>query len=223
MAKIGISVVAVRWTRNGFFAHGVCIERSHQVVTAQKIRAFAVSEMESKEYEVEVVHRQRTVYRVKAAGREEAERLAVEQWQQGEPSTVPGLDWNELQSVSAQEAPEPERIEQDAELVLRFLRERERLILRLGSTGGPATGNDAISAGQVASDLGWTRRGGGEGPDLVRATAALERLCRLRKVICFERPRVRAGERGEIRLYCTPEYLEQLTDSTLDRVERQAV
>ena len=179
--------------------------------------------MEYKEYEVEVIHRQRAVYRLRATGREEAERLAVEQWQQQEPSTVHGLDWCELEAVSAHEAPDPERTQQDAELVLRFLRERERLILRLGGAGGPATGNDAISASQVASDLGWIRKGNGGGPDLVRATAALERLCGLRRVVCFERPRVRAGERGEIRLYCTPEYLEQLTDSTLDRVESQAV
>lgn len=179
--------------------------------------------MESREYEVEVVHRQRAIYRVVAADREEAERLAVDQWQRGEPSAVPGLEWSELDSTHAQEAADPERADQDAELVLRFLRERERLILRLGRAEPAAPGNDAISASQVASDLGWTRRTGAGGPDLVRATAALERLCRLRRVVCFERPRVRAGERGEIRLYCTPEYLERLTAATLEGVERQAV
>jgi hypothetical protein len=179
--------------------------------------------MESKEYEVEVVHRQRAIYRVLAADREEAERTAVEQWQRGEPSAQPGLDWCELDGAYAQEAPDRERMDQDAELVLRFLRERERLILRLGGAGPHPTGNDAISAGQVASDLGWSRRAGGGGPDVVRATAALERLCEHRRVVCFERPRVRSGERGDIRLYCTPEYLERLTSATLEGVERQAV
>ncbi len=178
--------------------------------------------MESREYDVEVAHRQRAIYRVSAADREEAERAAVERWQQGEPSAFPGLEWCELDSVHAREAYDPERGDQDAELVLRFLRERERLILRLG--GGPhSTRNDAISAAQVASDLGWNRRGTPGGPDVVRATAALERLCELRRVVCFERPRVRVGERGEIRLYCTPEYLERLASSNLEGVERQAV
>lgn len=179
--------------------------------------------MESREYEVEVVHRQRAIYRVSAADREEAERLAVERWQHGEPSVFPGLEWCELDGVHAQEAPDAERMAQDAELVLRFLRERERLILRLGGAGAHATGNDAISASQVASDLGWSRRTSGGGPDVVRATAALERLCQVRRVVCFERPRVRGGERGEIRLYCTPEYLERLTSSSLEGAERQAV
>lgn len=179
--------------------------------------------MESREFEIEVIHRERTVYRLLAADRAEAERLAVEQWQRGEPSSLPGLEWSELESVSAQEAAEPEREEQDAELVLRFLRERERLILRLGSAGSSPAGNDAISASQVASDLGWTRRGSAAGPDVVRAAAALERLCQMRRVICFERPRVRNGERGNIRLYCTPEYLERLTSATLEGIERQAV
>ena len=182
-----------------------------------------VSRMEPKEFEVEVVHRQRAIYRVRAVDREEAERLAVERWQQGETSAFPGLDWCELDSVRPQESPDAERREQDVELVLRFLRERERLILRLGGSGPYPTGNDAISASQVASDLGWSRRGSDGGPDVVRATVALERLCALRRVVCFERTRVRAGERGEIRLYCTPEYLERLASRTLEGVERQAV
>jgi hypothetical protein len=178
--------------------------------------------MESKEFEVEVVYRRRTVFRVSAADREEAERLAVERWKQGEPSVVPGYDWCEIDTVSAEEAPEPESLAQDAELVLRFLRERERLILKLGGRAPHPPGNDAISASQVASDLGWTRRGRNGQPvaDVLRATRALEHLCRSRRVVCFERPRVRSGERGEIRLYCTPEYLERLTATTLDGVEQ---
>ncbi len=48
------------------------------------------------QYEVEVVHRQRAIYRVQANDREEAERLASERWRQGDPSDLPGYDWSEL-------------------------------------------------------------------------------------------------------------------------------
>jgi hypothetical protein len=180
--------------------------------------------MEDREYEVEVIYRQRAIYRLHAPDREEAEQQALDRWQAGAESDVPGYDWCELEAVRAAEAAEPDRQRQDTELVLRFLRERERLILRLGGDLFSPSMNDAISAAQVASDLGWTRTGpGGAVPDIPRATQALEWLCHQHRVICFERPRVRAGERGEIRLYCTPEYLEQLSD-TLEEVEqRQAV
>src|SRR5687768_4509991 len=86
----------------------------------------------SNQYEVEVVFRQRAVYRVEAADRQSAERLASERWREGAPSAAPGFEWSELESVRAVEASEPQRKEQDAELVLRFLKERERLILKLG-------------------------------------------------------------------------------------------
>lgn len=181
-------------------------------------------QMEAKEYDVEVVARQRAIYRVKAADRESAEDAASERWKRGEPSDVEGYDWSELESVGAAERPDPARRDEDAELVLRFLRERERLILRLSGGVFGAAGNDAISAVQVASDLGWGRRGrnGEAAPDVGRAVQALEHLCRTRQVVCFERPRVRLGERGEIRLYCTPEYLERLT-SSMNELSRQAV
>jgi hypothetical protein len=180
-----------------------------------------------REYQVEVVHRQRAIYRVAADDREAAERLAVERWRDVAPSEVTGYDWCELDSVRATEAAPPERSEQDAELVLRFLRERERLIQRLGADLFNPGNNDAISASQVASDLGWTRAGtsgtsGTTVPDIPRATEALEWLCQTHRVVCFERPRVRAGERGEIRLYCTPEYLERLSAGAQEG-ERQAV
>ncbi|HET8654145.1 MAG TPA: hypothetical protein VFL93_01330 [Longimicrobiaceae bacterium] len=178
----------------------------------------------TKEYEVEVVYRQRVIYRVQADDREEAEREAADRWLDGSPSDAAGHDWSELESVRAAEAPAPLRREQDAELVLRFLRERERLILRLGGDLYSPSANDAISAEQVASDLGWNRPGSGGSfvPDRVRATEALERLCRAHALVCFERRRARSGERGEIRLYCTPEYLDLLT-SDLGGLERQAV
>lgn len=180
--------------------------------------------MESKEYEVEVVARQRAIYRVIAPDRESAEDAATERWKRGEPSDLKGYDWTEVEAVGALERPEPSRRQEDAELALRFLRERERLILRLSGGVFGAAGNDAISAAQVASDLGWGRRGrnGEATPDVGRAVQALEHLCATRRLVCFERPRVRAGERGEIRLYCTPEYLERLTTS-MDQLSRQAV
>jgi hypothetical protein len=179
----------------------------------------------SNQYEVEVVFRQRVVYQVEAADRQSAERVAAERWREGVPSAAPGYDWCELEGVRAVEASAPEGKEQDAELVLRFLKERERLILKLGGDLFHRSLNDAISASQVAADLGWSRPGvtSGSAPDILRSTEALELLCRQRRVVCFERPRVRSGERGDIRLYCTPEYLQSLSDS-LDAVEeRQAV
>ena len=179
---------------------------------------------EDREYEVEVIYRQRAIYRLHAPDREQAEQQALDRWQAGAESDVAGYDWCELEAVRAAESPEPDRRRQDSELILRFLRERERLILRLGGDLFSPSMNDAISAAQVASDLGWMRAGpSGALPDVPRATEALEWLCRHHRVVCFERPRVRAGERGEIRLYCTPEYLEQLSDD-LDAVgQRQAV
>ena len=179
----------------------------------------------SNQYEVEVVFRQRAVYRIDAPDRQTAERVAVERWRAGAPSVAPGYEWCELEGVRAVEASAPGGKEQDAELVLRFLKERERLILKLGGDVFHRGANDAISASQVAADLGWSRAGvtSGSAPDILRATEALEWLCRQRRVVCFERPRVRTGERGDIRLYCTPEYLQSLSDN-LDVIEaRQAV
>lgn len=180
--------------------------------------------MDDKEFEVEVVHRRRTVYRVQAPDRQNAEEAAIERWKRGDAGEVPGFDWAELEAVHATEHTDPGRREQDAELVLRFLREREQLILRLGGGVFGQAGHDAISAGQVASDLGWVRRGRESTvvPDVARAIQALERLCEARRVVCFERPRVRSGERGHIRLYCTPEYLDRLS-SSVDDLKSQAV
>lgn len=178
--------------------------------------------MNEYEYDVEILYRQRSMYRVRASSREAAEAAAIERWQKGEPSSVEGYGWSEMESISTAEAADQDQLGQDAELVLRFLKERERLIQRL-SAGllNPAV-NDAISAAQVASDLGWSRKPatGGSVVDVPRAAQALERLCSEQRLICFERPRVRNGERGEIRLYCTPEHLESLS-SELSSLERQ--
>lgn len=181
--------------------------------------------MDPKAYEVEVTYRQRAIFRVAADDREAAERLAAERWQRGEAGDVEGFGWCELESVAAAEGADERQLAQDEEVVLRFLRERERLIQRLGGDLLASSLNDAIAASQVAADLGWRRAlpGGGHGPDLLRAAQALERLCAKRRLVCFERPLVRTGERGEIRLYCTPEHLERLSDETLETGRRQAV
>lgn len=166
-----------------------------------------------REFEVEVVHRARSVYRVQAHDRETAERIAASRWREGERSDVPGYDWAELASCTAFPVAEPDRAAMDVEVVYRFLAERERLILHLGGDPFNPSANDAISAAQVAADLGWIRAvaEGVAVPDATRATEALEHLCSARRVVCFSRPRMRGRERGEIRLYCTPEYLESLS------------
>jgi hypothetical protein len=177
-----------------------------------------------RDFEVEVVHRQRAVYRIRAPDRETAEKLAAERWRAGDPSDVPGYAWSELVACSGNAAAETERARQDVEVVYRFLNERERLIQQLGGDPFNPSANDAISASQVAADLGWSRgvTGAPPVPDVARATAALEWLCSARRVVCFERPRMRGGERGEIRLYCTPEYLERLS-AELETIESQVV
>jgi hypothetical protein len=174
-----------------------------------------------REYEVEVVYRQRAVYRIEAADREEAETLAVEHWQSGAPGELPGYEWNEIEAVRAVDAATEEQQTQDAALVLRFLQEREQLLLRLGSEPFRPTSNDAISADRVAADLGWSRPGtrSGSGTDVLRAARALESLCMAHRLVCFQRTRVRTGERGEIRLYCTPEYLESLSSGLTELAE----
>lgn len=178
--------------------------------------------MEPKVYDVEVVFRQRAIYRVAAEDRESAERLAAEHWQHGKLGELPGHEWCELETVQAAELEDEGGQTEDAEIVLRFLQERERLVIRMAGSLLAPTVNDAISAAQVAADLEWVRRDGAKGPDLLRATRALELLCRTRRAVCFERQRVRSGERGDIRLYCTPSYLEHLTAS-IEGIERQAV
>src|SRR5690606_27191895 len=110
-----------------------------------------------KDFEVEVVYRQRAVYSVRAPDRQAAERIAAERWRSGEESDIPGLEWCELVACTAHLAAEPERGRQDAEVVYRFLSQRERLIQQLGGDPFNPSANDAISAAQVAADLGWLR------------------------------------------------------------------
>lgn len=172
--------------------------------------------MEPKEFQVEVISRQRTYYHISAEDAEGAQRIAAERWHRGEPSDLRGIEMSELESVRAAEQSEAAFMEQDDQLLLRFIREREKLLIKLGNNLLDPSVNDAISAAQASADLGWVKTvAAGAGFDLQRAAMALERLCERKLLVCFERARFRAGERGEIRLYCTPEYLERLSEATL--------
>jgi hypothetical protein len=180
--------------------------------------------MEKMRFRVEATCRERTIYVVEARDAEEARRLAARRWHGSEPGDIAGFDWRELATMSAAPAPDLAGERQDDELVLRFIRERERLLTRLqDSLVGPPL-NDSISAMQAALDLGWYRPDGGDTPilDTVRAAEALERLCDRRLLISFRRTRVRTGERGEIVLYCTPEHLERLSDALDDSIPATA-
>jgi hypothetical protein len=172
--------------------------------------------MENREFQVEVICRQRSLYTIAAADAETAEKMAAERWQRGDQSDLHGVDWCELEDVEALALTDVTSGEADDELLLRFIRQRELLLIRLGNNLLDPSINDAISAAQAAADLGWVRAGSDSSLDVIRAAQALERLCENRLLICFERDRVRAGERGAIRLYCTPEYLDRLSAATLN-------
>lgn len=164
--------------------------------------------MEQKQYEVDVVYRATVRYVVTARDRETAERLATEKWL-AEEEGVDGSEWCELEAVTVMDAPDEEGCGRDCDEVLRFLRDRELVIERLDEDAFNPTVHDAVSAEDVAHRLGWKESGGDI--DTPRAARALERLCAQRRVVCFSRPRVRKGERGEIRLFCTPQHLERLS------------
>ena len=174
--------------------------------------------MEEKRYEVEMVYREKVRYQVSAPDRETAERIAMELWQEGEDGVE---EESALELVQVIEPPDEESCGRDCEEAIRFLRDRELVIERLDQDAFNPTVHDAVSAEEVARHLGWAR--GDRELDVQRAARALDRLCAQHRVVCFTRPRVRRGERGDIRLYCTPEYLERLTTAALGEVERQAV
>lgn len=180
--------------------------------------------MDRKTFDVQLISREQAFYTVEAADGETARELAIARWRRGEPSDVPGLQAAELLSTVTRELSDPTRQEQDDELILRFVKERERLILRLGGKLVNASINDAISAAQAAADLGWYTAGeeGRTQVDVLRAAQALERLCAAQRLTSFSRKRVRAGERGEIRLYCTPEYLDRLSTALSGPPPRRA-
>jgi len=169
--------------------------------------------MEEKHFRVEVICQQRVLYHVSASDIHTAGRVAEERWQRGDPTDLTGYDWCELQAVIAAESPDATSQSQDDALLLHLIVEREYLVDRLGATEG--SNSDGLSAAQAASDLGWWREGsdGARLADTPRAAQSLQRLCDARSLVYFQRSRARAGERGEIRLYCTPGHLDRLSAS----------
>lgn len=166
--------------------------------------------MERKRYEVEVVCRRRMVYAVEADTPEEARQLASAQWREGEDGAPVGGEHWELVEMRPVEVPGDEALVADREEALRFLRDRELVIEQLSEDVFDPAIHDALSAEEMARHLSWWT-GDDDTADVVRASRALSRLCEERRVVCFTRPRVRRGERGEVRLYCTPQHLERLS------------
>lgn len=170
--------------------------------------------MEQKVYEVALACRQVVHYRVEAADREEAERQVLDMWKRGDEAARVGDESCQVDSIESLEVPDEASIAADCEIALRFLLTREEMIEQLDGDVFNPTMHDAVSASEVAMHLGWLRTSADEvttAPDVPRASRALERLCRDRRVVCFSRDRVRYGEKGEIRLYCTPQHLERLS------------
>lgn len=174
--------------------------------------------MDQKRFEVEITFRQTLRYAVDAGNRKLAEREAMERWKTGDPAAVVGSECCELVAVHAQPVPCDDRCIKDAHDAYRYLRDRELVIEALDEDQFNPTVHDAVSAEEVALHLGWRRRGDGlDGQtDTPRAARALDRLCGERRVVCFTRSRVRLGEKGEIRLYCTPQHLALLTSMVLE-------
>lgn len=175
--------------------------------------------MNTGKYIVEVVCRQRVLYEIEAAGADAAERHALQRWQRGDASDVAGLQSCSFEGARVTVELDEIRARQDDEVLLRFIRQREKLQRRWAGSRLDASAADAISASQIASGLGWYRTDidGENIPDVVRAAQGLERLCARRSLVGFERERVRSHERGSIRLYCTPEYLDRLAEG-LDEI-----
>jgi hypothetical protein len=171
--------------------------------------------MEQKRFEVEITFRQTVRYTVDAKDRKVAEQMAVDRWRDGDEGKTLGSDCCEVVAVLAAETPSEDRQCRDCDTAFRYLRDRELVIELLDDDAFNPTVHDAVSAEDVAIHVGWKRKDDGT-PDVARAARALDRLCNEHRVVCFTRPRVRARERGEVRLYCTPQHLERLSGLLMD-------
>jgi hypothetical protein len=174
--------------------------------------------MDQKRYEVEITFRQTLRYAVDATSRKVAEQEAMQRWKVGDEAFVVGSDCCELIEVHTSPVPCDDRCAKDATEAYRYLRDRELVIEALDEDAFNPTVHDAVSAEEVAAHLHWRRRDNGAAgtPDTPRAARALDRLCAERRVVCFTRNRMRAGEKGEIRLYCTPQHLALLSSLIMD-------
>jgi hypothetical protein len=179
--------------------------------------------MDPKRFEVEIAFRQTVRYSIEAKDRKVAERMALEQWRTGD-SPDAGVDCCEVMSVHAHDLPREDRQTRDCDAVYRYLRDRELVIEMLDADAFNPTVHDAVAAEEVAAHLGW-RRKDGDGlsvPDVARAARSLNQLCGARRVVCFTRPLARLGERGDVRLYCTPQHLEGLSALVTEGLELPA-
>jgi hypothetical protein len=159
-------------------------------------------------------------YAVEAESRKNAQARAMEQWKEGADENAVGSECCDLVEVNVAEAPDLEGSARDGEKAFRYLRDRELVIETLDDDAFSPCIHDAVSAEDVALHVGWRRKD--RTPDTSRAARALDLLCKSRRVVCFTRPRARAAERGEIRLYCTPQHLEKLT-ALLEEMETAGV
>jgi hypothetical protein len=177
--------------------------------------------MDPKRFEVEISFSQTVRFRVEAKDRKNAERIALERWRAGESPEASGCDCCDLIAVSASDLPAEERLVRDCDSAYRYLRDRELVIETLDQDAFNPTVHDAVTAEDVAVHLGWRKKDAAGTPvtDVQRASRVLDQLCSARRVVCFTRPRARAGERGEVRLYCTPQHLERLSALIIDEPE----
>jgi hypothetical protein len=173
-----------------------------------------------KRYEVEITFKQTVRYAVDAESRKTAEASALEQWKEGDEVNAMGSECCDLMGVNVAEMPNDEGCARDGDRAFRYLRDRELVIETLDDDAFSPCIHDAVSAEDVALHLGWRRKD--RSADTPRAARALDLLCKAHRVVCFTRPRVRAGERGDIRLYCTPQHLEKLT-ALLEEMETAGV
>lgn len=163
----------------------------------------------AKRYEVEITFQQTVRYAVDATTRKAAEDLALEQWRDGDEANAVGSECCDLVGLNIAEVSNEEGCQRDADKAFRYLRDRELVIETLDVDAFTPSIHDAVSAEDVALHVGWRKRD--RSVDSPRAARALDQLCKARRVVCFTRPRVRSHERGDIRLFCTPQHLEKLT------------
>lgn len=171
--------------------------------------------MDPKRFEIEISFTQTVRYRIEARDRKAAEREALQQWRAGTSPEPGSTECCQLMGVSVHDLPDEDRQARDCDTAYRYLRDRELVIEALDRDAFNPTVHDAVSAEDVASHLGWKRKDGGA-LDVARASRALDQLCAHRRVVCFTRPRARADERGDLRLYCTPQHLELLSAMVTD-------